>query len=364
MLTQEIAKEIVAQTMIRLNRNINIMDEQGTIIASGNVKRINQAHFGAKEVLRTGKPLIISKDDSQQWDGALPGINLPIQFQNDIIGVIGITGNPEEIMEFGELVKMITEMMIQQSFLTEQIEWKQRLIELVFEDLLTDSSQPELIKQRLNLIGVTLEAPYQVGAIELGSHHLKKNELLQIFRDSFNKQQTLIGFLNVNRLFILTSHLPEERLKQKMLNVISILKAKGISLRVGTGSTVFIQAHIRHSFEEALSSLKFGNLEQTFITYNEIETKALLDQLDERAKQQFSKRILSNLPDKLIDTLEHFFACNLNIGECAKEMYIHRNSLIYRIKKVKEKTGYDPQNIHDAMTLQLAIWILQMLPKE
>lgn len=197
MLTQEIASEIVKQTTIRLNRNINIMNEKGTIIASGNPNRINQVHFGAVEVLLTGKALIINEHNLHKWEGALPGINLPIEFQQLIIGVIGITGNPIEIMEFGELVKMITEMMIQQSFMTEQLEWKQRLKELVFEDLLKDSFNQELAQQRLNLIGTKLEPPYQVAVMEIGTNQLKRSDFIQTFEDIFDEKHTLIGFLTL-----------------------------------------------------------------------------------------------------------------------------------------------------------------------
>ncbi|KGA99017.1 hypothetical protein AJ85_15805 [Alkalihalobacillus alcalophilus ATCC 27647 = CGMCC 1.3604] len=52
--------------------------------------------------------------------------------------------------------------------------------------------------------------------------------------------------------------------------------------------------------------------------------------------------------------------CNLNIGDCAKKMFIHRNSLIYRLKKVKEITGYNPQELSDVIPLQLAIWLREM----
>ncbi|ASS96986.1 hypothetical protein BS1321_25645 [Peribacillus simplex NBRC 15720 = DSM 1321] len=92
-----------------------------------NRERIDQLHFGAMEVLKTGKPLIIHEKDRHQWAGVLPGINLPINFQNVIIGVIGITGDPTELLEFGELVKMITEMMLHQALMAEQLEWKQHL---------------------------------------------------------------------------------------------------------------------------------------------------------------------------------------------------------------------------------------------
>ncbi|MFE0505643.1 CdaR family transcriptional regulator [Peribacillus butanolivorans] len=363
MLTQEIAREIVKQTTIRLNRNINIMDEKGTIIASGNPDRISQAHFGAIEVLKTGKPLIIHEQDRHHWLGVLPGINLPIEFQKVFIGVIGITGDPAELKEFGELVKMITEMMLNQSFMAEQLEWKQHLKELVFEDLLKETINQNSIDQRLNLIGMKLEPPFQVGILEIKLNPLKKNEVIQLLENVFDTQHTLIGFLNVNRVFILTSTLTENLMKQKMNTAIHQFIAKRFSLRVGMGSLAESELYICHSFHEAESALLLGDDNQSLTTYTEVETKALLDRIDDRTKQQFQERILGSLSEKLIETLQQFFLSNLNIGECAKSMYIHRNSLIYRIKKIKEITGYNPQELNDAITLQLAIWVKQMQRK-
>ncbi|WP_108672071.1 CdaR family transcriptional regulator [Peribacillus acanthi] len=361
MLTTEIAKEIVEQTMIRLNRNINIMDNKGIIIASGDTKRIHQIHAGAIEVLRSGKPLIIQNRDLKHWKGSLPGINLPISFQGCIIGVIGITGNPKEIMEFGELVKMITEMMIHQSFLSTQLEWKQRLREVIFEEFLKEFPDQESIKQRLQLIGLDLQPPYQVALIDIGLNKLKKTEIIQLFENVFAEKPVLIGFIKANQLFILTSMLPEATLKQRLQPVVNL---RNIVSRIGIGSSVQEQSQIRHSYLESLSALTLGKIDQILTTYTEVETKALLNQLDPRAKTQFQNRILGNLSDKLIDTLEHFFKSNLHIGECAKNTFIHRNSLIYRIKKIKELTGYDPQILQDAITLQFAIWIFDLNKKE
>ncbi len=364
MLTQAIANEIVSQTMTRLHRNINIMDDRGTIIASGDLKRINQAHFGAIEVLRTGEPLIIKENERMYWEGAKPGINLPIQFQNEIIGVIGITGKPEEIMEFGELVKMITEMIIQQAFITKQLEWRQHLTEVIFDELITSPLKNEFITQKLHLIEGNLTSPYQVALIDIVLKHLKKSDLYSLLNEIFNRKQTLIGFFSVNRLFILSSTKNETKFIEKLKKMSRILKTKGISARIGLGSQVLEYIHIKHSYEEAVSALKVSKKDQAFVAYTEIEIHALLDQLNERAKQQFSHRVLKNLSDKLLNTLEQFTLHNLNIGECAKSMYIHRNSLIYRIKQIKEKTGYDPQCFQDALTLQLAIWIRKLAEKQ
>ncbi|MGN1385000.1 MAG: CdaR family transcriptional regulator [Bacillus sp. (in: firmicutes)] len=357
MLTEELANEIVTQTMVRLNRNINIMNEHGMIIASGDYKRISHTHFGAIEVLRTGESLIINENNMHKWKGAKPGINLPIIFQMKTIGVIGITGNPSDIMEFGELVKMITEMMIQQAFLSEQTEWKKRLKEQIFEELLSNSIRYETINKKLHLLSFKLEAPFQVALIDLGQKQLKRNDFLQTIERSFSEQQALIGFVNATRLFLLTTNLTEQRLIEKLHDIHRILAFKNPFIQIGVGLPVTEQQKIQYSYADAITALKHSSKERPIVKFSTIETKALIDLLDVRTKKQFCYRVLNQLSEKHIETLEQFIHYNLNIEKCSRGMYIHRNSLIYRLKQIKENTDYDPQNVNDIITLQMALWM-------
>jgi carbohydrate diacid regulator len=61
MLTKQLANQIVEQTMIRLNRNINVMDTNGMILASGELERVENIHEGAVHVAKTHKPLLITE---------------------------------------------------------------------------------------------------------------------------------------------------------------------------------------------------------------------------------------------------------------------------------------------------------------
>jgi carbohydrate diacid regulator len=360
MLTQEIARDIVEQTTIRLNRNINIMDNTGTIIASANPTRVNQVHDGAIEVLHTGQTLIIHQQERAKWNRSLPGINLPIEFQDDIVGVIGITGNPDEIREFGELVKMNTEIMLRQAYLMEQLEWKQRLKDQIFDSIIKGSFDLKTLQQKLELIDMAIKPPYQVSILEVSSSSLKRSQLMEVFEQLFSFHETFVGFLGMKQMYILTTGIQIENVQRKLTKTIEHFALKGITARVGSGRSVPLLNEIPLSFQESIHALTLGEVDKPFISYTEIKSKALIYQLDNETKKRYYEPILENLSAKLIDTLNHFFQCNLNIGECAKKMFIHRNSLIYRLKKVKEITGYNPQELSDVIPLQLAIWLHEM----
>nr|MDH3152713.1 sugar diacid recognition domain-containing protein [Bacillus licheniformis] len=105
-LSKELAEEIVERTMSIIRHNINMMDENGVIIASGDRSRIGDEHAGAKDALAAEKVISITPEECSALTGTKPGVNLPIVFHDEIIGVIGITGPPSEVSRYGELVKM------------------------------------------------------------------------------------------------------------------------------------------------------------------------------------------------------------------------------------------------------------------
>jgi carbohydrate diacid regulator len=117
LLNKQLAQEIVDRTMGIIGKNINIMDNRGVIIGSGDEKRIDDIHEGAIIVIKQGTGFEITDEEARSLHGVRPGINLPISFDGKILGVIGITGSPDEIRSFGELVRMAAELSLQQAVL-------------------------------------------------------------------------------------------------------------------------------------------------------------------------------------------------------------------------------------------------------
>ena len=72
-----------------------------------------------------------------------------------------------------------------------------------------------------------------------------------------------------------------------------------------------------------------------------------------------------NLPDKLDEetliTIQKFFENSLNVSETARQLYIHRNTLVYRIEKLQKETGLDIRNFDDALTFKIALMVVSYL---
>ena len=88
----------------------------GEIIGSGDRQyRIGELHEGALLVLSQGRVVDIDDAVARHLHGVRQGINLPLRLEGEIVGVIGLTGEPENLRKYGELVCMTAEMMLEQS---------------------------------------------------------------------------------------------------------------------------------------------------------------------------------------------------------------------------------------------------------
>ena len=110
MLLEELAEDLVSATSGLLDgRIINIMNPDGIIIASTQPERIGTFHKGARDAAVSGKPVSIRPDQIQEYSGAREGYNMPLRVGGNIIGVVGIYGEPSEIRYLAHLVEVYTE---------------------------------------------------------------------------------------------------------------------------------------------------------------------------------------------------------------------------------------------------------------
>ena len=103
--------KIVQEISNIIGERVNMMDHEGMIIASTDPARIGTFHAGAKRVVEE-RLEILTIHGNEEYEGAKPGLNLPIEFQNDIIGVIGVTGPEKKVGKYGQIIKKMTEILL------------------------------------------------------------------------------------------------------------------------------------------------------------------------------------------------------------------------------------------------------------
>ncbi|WP_142828110.1 CdaR family transcriptional regulator [Planococcus soli] len=356
MITRQLAEEIVEQTMIRLNRNLNVMDPNGMILASGEAERIEKIHEGAAHVARSGETLSITEADLAEWHGVKPGINMPIHFQGKLVGVIGITGNPEELKEISTLVQLTTEMMVHQSLITSHIEWNRKRNELIFEELTSGKPLSAAVHERIFQMGLEGKMSFVTLLIELKKPPSPSHRVIEQLEGHFQNQTVVAGHSQLNEIFLLVANEKPSLMEEELYSLLHFLQ-KSAPGRIGVGVAVDSIFDIRTSYLAARNALDFGAPGQQLVYFEDVELMALLKRNPQDDLAKFTGRILAGLSEPLCETLTAYFASNKSHTETAERLKIHRHTLSYRLKKILDITGLDPSEFQDAVVLHLALAI-------
>ncbi|THF77576.1 CdaR family transcriptional regulator [Cohnella fermenti] len=367
MLTKELAEWIVGETMERLNRNINLFDGDGVVLASGDRERIGQVHEAAREAIRHNKTCLVEEKTRTRWKGTQVGINLPIVYDGVVVGAVGITGQPEDVKPFGELVKMTAELMLRQQQSELQRNWRQFVADRVTDELLEGgtAATPADINGRLRPLSFALHPPYQVATVRAARPDRGGEadaRLLQSLSRRF-AGMALVSQRQAGEWTILFARQTPDRVKRS-LEGLSSLGADGSPgnepFVVGVGGRVDELRLLPDSRRESQAILKLVPEEGSGIVYYEDRVwEAVIAEISPASKRKLIDSYLPHLPPKARETLDCLFRCGLNMAVAARELGIHRNTMIYRLEQVKSATGCNPQHFRDALTLQLVLWLIK-----
>ena len=140
-----------------------------------------------------------------------------------------------------------------------------------------------------------------------------------------------------------------------------------IRVRVGYGNVVTQLPEIAESYQEARMALEVGRVfyaKYDTISYGKLGIGRLIYQLPMSLCNMFIKEVFGEkVPDILEDeeamsTINKFFENNLNISETARQLYVHRNTLVYRLERIEKAIGLDIRTFDDAMTFRIAVMVI------
>lgn len=365
--------KITAENIIREMKNvvdyhINIINNNAFIIASTDPRRVNNYHEGAHMILsKNFTELIVEEDD--QFEGCKKGVNLPIFFSNEIIGVVGITGKPEEVVRYARIIQKMTEMILHENFDL----WNRNnneQIKLVFaNDLINGIFRSSFfeIEERLQKYNLNVKGTFSVALIKYGKiNDEDRNSKLTNARHNTIKKYIIqkIGHKNSmvtfnGELFIIISNLCLDELRNEIEYLfLKVQEIYNIPLVCTIGNIYESYEDIPKSYNEASSIIQYLKGGAGVYEFSKTSLNFALNNIPENLKKTLKNQVFAKCSQAEIQEftpfIKEYVMCNGSLNDLAEKYFIHKNTVQYRIQKIKDKTDYDLRSYSDMLFIYLA----------
>lgn len=350
------AQEIVEEIGEEIREHINMMDANGIIIASTNPARIGQLHEGARRIITEGlEELYISGD--METETTKMGINLPLTIGGTIAGVVGITGDRERIIGYGNIVRRMTEIMILNSMEKDAQRYDRRMRYHFIKEWISKSgtSYGNSFVERGLQMGINVKRAYRVMTIyfpdygEL-SDTLDGQKLLEEMEASIRHEmeQERNPYLRESPKQICLLPLCGDEVMEEQAERLSRMIEKKYSRKIAVGfdSAQENRRNIRQSCRESEQAAKHALLwKKKWFGYDSMNIELFLGEIPDMVMQEYLKKLFSSVSEEkfgdFMHLLEYYFAYEGSIGKMADALFMHKNTLQYKLKKLADLTGKD-----------------------
>lgn len=151
--------------------------------------------------------------------------------------------------------------------------------------------------------------------------------------------------------------------------ILEILKEEGEAVHIAYGTIVNDIKEVSKSYKEAKLALDVGKIffdDKDVVAYNTLGIGRLIYQLPLPLCKMFIREIfegksLDEFDEETLTTINKFFENSLNVSETSRQLYIHRNTLVYRLDKLQKSTGLDLRVFEDAITFKIALMVVKYM---
>ena len=243
------------------------------------------------------------------------------------------------------------------------------------KNIIVDNILPGDVLYRTRELHLNIEANRVVYLVR--THKVSENSSLDILRNLFpDKNQDFVVRIDDSDSVVIKECKADTTKEEIVLlaqNIADTLGAEDmVSVSVGISTMVNNIQDLAQAYREARIALEVGKVfdtEKNIISYDNLGIGRLIYQLPTTLcelflKEVFKKESIDVLDQETIGTIQKFFENNLNVSETSRKLFVHRNTLVYRLDKIKKLTGLDLREFDDAIIFKVAMMVNKYLTAE
>ncbi len=350
-ITAAFAQQIVDSAKAVVGWNINFIDTNGIIIASTDPRRIGKYHEAGHKAAKTRQMQEVSSD--ALYKGSHRGLNYPIIMNDSVAGVIGITGDPDVASQYGFLLTKICELFLKEYWLEARTQNERHHARTLVQALLYhDMERARLLAAQMQ---IPAREPYIVTIVLLdndgsGSEQTRSESIVA---DEMNRLG--IGLYTPVFPNEIGCLIPKEKYEAWKRHVLLWQTQYRLRVWVGMGTAEELEdAAVSYRFAKA--AVHYARAHQLFcMASDSMNLELLLQSADESMRTQYGNNINRHLRPEDRHLLTVYFETDLSLQETARLLTLHKNTLQYRLKKIRDATGLDPRKFTDAVVLYVAL---------
>ena len=201
----------------------------------------------------------------------------------------------------------------------------------------------------------------------------RDSNILEMMRASFGNSKDFVTAVDENNVILvkdLSDSDSSRSIEKTAASIRSFLLKEGLTgIHVAYGTVVKEIKEVSRSYKEAKMALDVGKIffdERDIIAYSELGIGRLIYQLPIPLCKMFIKEIFGgkspdDFDEETLTTISKFFENSLNVSETSRQLFIHRNTLVYRLDKLQKSTGLDLRVFEDAITFRIALMVVKYM---
>lgn len=237
-----------------------------------------------------------------------------------------------------------------------------------YKKLLEADGKSEEIKAQAQELGIAVNGCRGVYLLELEESLLENAKM--VLAPLFTEEENHIEVLDRKHLLViltLKNKKEEQKLQSFGEQMLSLLTSELLSkVRISYGGLAHNLMGITEAYREARVAMEVAQIfyqDQMVAGYSSLGIGLLIHELPLSLCEKFLKEVFGNhkitLSEEELNTIERFFQKNLNISETARDLFIHRNTLVYHLEKLQKTTGLDIRKFDDALTFKIASMVVR-----